>query len=291
MSDGQLAWGEAEWSRIRQIVHDEAMRARVAGSFLPLYGPLPDSTESLPVNQLSLSPAEGGRAQVTLRLNDHETKRLASVSVNVALKNHMVADPHLEAATILFRRAATIVAKVEDEIVFNGKRAGKLGEGAKRIDPIFTSGGDDAYLGLTDCAGTEIGMDAKLYAAGPGQAVFRTLVEAVTRLEANGYHRPFAVVLGQDFFTDLHTPLASSMVLPRDSVPPVTEGPLVRAPNLAPKSGMVISLQGEPVEIVVPKDISVRYLQAGLDGEHVFRVSQRFLLRVKDNRAIAKFGL
>ena len=55
MSDGQLVWGEAEWSRIRQIVHDEALRTRVAASFLPLYGPLPGASESVPVNELMVN--------------------------------------------------------------------------------------------------------------------------------------------------------------------------------------------------------------------------------------------
>ena len=31
---------DAQWDGIRRVVHDEAMRARVAASFLPLYGPL-----------------------------------------------------------------------------------------------------------------------------------------------------------------------------------------------------------------------------------------------------------
>ena len=41
MSDFGTPLTDGQWSRIRQIVHDEALRARVAASFLPLYGPLP----------------------------------------------------------------------------------------------------------------------------------------------------------------------------------------------------------------------------------------------------------
>ena len=51
-----------------------------------------------------------------------------------------------------------------------------------------------------------------------------------------------------------------------------------------------MSLQGEPVEIVVPEDISVRFLQTTLDNLHVFRVSQRFVLRVKEPKALAFFS-
>jgi hypothetical protein len=48
-----------------------------------------------------------------------------------------------------------------------------------------------------------------------------------------------------------------------------------------------VSQQGNPVEIVVASDIHVRYLQGTPDGEHMFRASQRFALRVKDNTAVA----
>ncbi len=80
------------------------------------------------------------------------------------------------------------------------------------------------------------------------------------------------------------------MVLPADSLPPILNGPLLRSSTLADGMGLVISLQGNPVEIVVASEISVRYLQAKTNGEHVFRVSQRFVLRVKDKTAVARIG-
>ncbi len=284
MSDGQLVWGEAEWSRIRQIVHDEALRTRVAASFLPLYGPLPGASETVPVNELMVNGPEGGPA--TLGVNDFTTRQFVSVSVNVQLKNHMLADPELAAATMLFRRAAGIVARVEDSIIFNGKKT-TVPAGLRHEDPVFHIGGGHEYAGLLDLAKELVTPDPT---KDLGPAVFGAVVEAVDRIEGVGYHRPFAVVLGSSLFTAIHTPIPHSMVLPRDGIPPIIEGPLLRSSTLPPDHGLVISLQGDPVEIVVPSDISVRYLQSMLDGAHVFRVSQRFLLRVKDHRAIAVIG-
>jgi hypothetical protein len=93
--------------------------------------------------------------------------------------------------------------------------------------------------------------------------------------------------LSDDLFRAIYTPIANSMVLPADSIPPLLNGPLLRSSTLDHGTGLVISLQGNPVEIVVASDIHVRYLQATLGGEHVFRVSQRFVLRVQDPTAIA----
>ncbi len=38
---------DTQWNAIRRVVHDEAMRARVAASFLPLYGPLGDDVQTV----------------------------------------------------------------------------------------------------------------------------------------------------------------------------------------------------------------------------------------------------
>ena len=55
MSDFAPAMTADQWDRIRQIVHDEALRARVAASFLPLYGPIPGAAAAVPVDILSYS--------------------------------------------------------------------------------------------------------------------------------------------------------------------------------------------------------------------------------------------
>ena len=55
MSEFGPALTDDQWSRIRQIVHDEALRARVAASFLPLYGPLPGDSTTVPADMPVLS--------------------------------------------------------------------------------------------------------------------------------------------------------------------------------------------------------------------------------------------
>ena len=39
-SNTQLHWTDEQWNKVRQVVYEEARRARVAGNVLPLYGPL-----------------------------------------------------------------------------------------------------------------------------------------------------------------------------------------------------------------------------------------------------------
>ena len=137
MSDFGPALSDDQWNRIRQIVHDEALRARVAASFLPLYGPLPGDATTVPEDSLSYRT----RLQGTLAVNDFDTIRLATVAVNVNVRNHMLADPELAAASIMFRRAANIVARVEDAIIFAARRTRPLNlrtSQAPRVCPRFS---------------------------------------------------------------------------------------------------------------------------------------------------------
>ncbi len=284
MSDGVLPWEAEQWEKIRQTVHDEALRSRVAASFLPLYGPLPDATETVPKNELHYPDSKGG----LLAVNDHETLRVANVAVNVELRSHMVADPELAAATVLFRRAAEVVARVEDAIIFCGRHGDGPPAGADQVPPIYTIGGAPRYDGLLDRAASTLSAEAP-HGESHGVAVFDTVVQGVLQLETQGYYRPYACVLGHGLFAAVNRPIPASMVLPRDSLPPFLEGPLLRSSCLPPNEGLLISLQGDPVEIVVPSDISVRFLQATAEGRYLFRVSQRFVLRVKDARAIVRF--
>ncbi len=41
----QVPWTDEQWARVNQVVQEEARRARVAATFLPLYGPLPPDTD------------------------------------------------------------------------------------------------------------------------------------------------------------------------------------------------------------------------------------------------------
>jgi uncharacterized linocin/CFP29 family protein len=287
MSDSGPVLTDDQWAMIRQIVHDEALRARVAASFLPLFGPLPGEATTVPANSLSQpGPGVSGR----LAVDDTATIGLATVAVNVWVKNHMLADTELAAASIMFKRAANIIARVEDAIIFRGRRAvaDPAVPGTETLPQIFTVSGSD-YDGLADIASAANTVTIRAPTAGtpPGADVFIAVVEAINSLEAAAYYKPYACVLSDDLFTAVHTPLSSSMVQPADSLPPVLNGPVLRSSTLAAGMALVVSQQGNPVEIVVASDIHVRYLQGTPDGEHMFRVSQRFALRVKDNMAVA----
>ena len=110
-SNPQVPWTDEQWARVNQVVQEEAQRARVAATFLPLYGPLPASADFVRKEDVYYQPAED-RRQGYDPTGDPAAQR--------ALRGEQLADPEMTSALTLFRRAANIVARLEDALVFNG---------------------------------------------------------------------------------------------------------------------------------------------------------------------------
>jgi len=79
----QLPWTDEQWATVQRTVHESARKARVAGSFLPLVGPLPDgqaSVPALPMGQPRLKRYRG-EARRRLEVDDGQTLRLTTIAV------------------------------------------------------------------------------------------------------------------------------------------------------------------------------------------------------------------
>ena len=59
-------------------------------------------------------------AGAPLRIEDRDTIRLATLQVNVPVRSAQMADPELTSVLALFRRAANVIARLEDAVVFRG---------------------------------------------------------------------------------------------------------------------------------------------------------------------------
>jgi uncharacterized linocin/CFP29 family protein len=284
----QDPWTEAQWTQVQETVRDEAKKARVAASFLPVHGPLSadDQTVKLPTLNTPAGLWTGG-------INDFNTRRLTTLSVNVPLRHAQVAEPDLSSALVAFRRAANLIARVEDLLVFQGQAGANPGLPLGLAPPVNATGGAQfpglLFEALTNNPSVLLGLGPN-----PAQLVGATS-RAISILEAQGHLGPFAMVLGTRLFDLAHTPVFPSLVLPADRIKPLLDGPLLRSSTLnfflGPfelSSGIIASLADDLLDLVVASEIGVRPLQvtAAASPRHVYRVSQRFTLRVKQPTAI-----
>jgi uncharacterized linocin/CFP29 family protein len=294
-----IGWTENQWNRISAVVSEEAQKARVAAQMLPLSGPADPTTVAIPQYRLNTGPNPAsalGGALGRLEVNSDPTLHLTTLSVNVALHTREVSDPDLNAGLVMFRRAANFVARLEDALVFGGRGSGGLPPFVGAIPAVFdvkgsgvTDGLMTSYLGRSRFRQfTTISAQKPLPPAppDPGSQLVNAIINATSQLDGAGYPGPYACALAPDLFADICTP-SPSLVLPRDRVLPILQGPLLRCSLIRKGYGVVVALSGSPIELFVASDINVRFLQTTLEPRYVFRVSEKVALRIKEDSAIA----
>src|SRR3984957_3404111 len=62
-NDLQVPWTDEQWARANQVIQEEAKRARVAASFLPLYGPLDPDADFIRRQEILYGAADNARVE------------------------------------------------------------------------------------------------------------------------------------------------------------------------------------------------------------------------------------
>jgi uncharacterized linocin/CFP29 family protein len=289
----RLPWTEEQWAVVQRVVHETACKARIASSFLPLVGPLPPGQASVPALWMKTKrnePPQRGEATHRLEIDDAETLALTTLSCEVYLTTQQVEDPDLASAKQLLGRAADLIGRLEDAIVFNGHPGGSdAPDNAPEPEtyqvqvPRESPGllNDDGLpRGLEPPAELTLGVKKE-----SSKSIVEQVSEAVSALEARGHYGPFACVLGHELYRSAIQP-ASSLALPRDRILPFLDGgPLHRSSVVPRDQGVVVSLAGSPIDLVVASDVHVKFVQVTLEPRYVLRVSERFVLRLKQPTA------
>jgi len=268
----QVTLTEDQWVRVNQAVQEEAQRARVAATFLPLYGPLPADTDF--VRKVDVSEAG------PLEAKDKQIIELSTLQVKVKLRGAQLADPELGSVLSVFRRAGNILARVEDALVFDGQDGAAPIAAALGVEIADDHGAPGL---ITDAvAGTPPVTD--------GDSLVAAVANAIGYLETNGHFGPFAVVLSQPLFLiSLQPDPDRPQVTPQQQIIPLLGGgPLLRSSAIANGLGIVVALGGDPIDLVVATDMSVQFLQLTTDPMYIFRVYEKLALRIKSEKAVVK---
>lgn len=292
MADNDVAnfWSDEQWSQIRQVIAEEMRAARVAGNVLLTIGPLEPDASVVPKLAL-IDPNHAPTNVKGLSVDDATTLKLSTLQVKVFLRQGQVTEPELAAALILFRRAANVLAHLEDEIVFQGQPgAGTLPVGSAAKDIAEILGGKE-IKGLQNIEPDHLSQgggkpNLGVGLAYVGEGLVTAVSSAVGALERRFQTGPFACVLGANYFREVQSPNIS-LVLPQDRILPfLNGGPLVRSSALGDDAGLVIALGGAPIELVIATDASVEFLQTTPDAWSLFRVYEKMVLRVKEPNAV-----
>jgi uncharacterized linocin/CFP29 family protein len=291
----EVGWTEDHLNRIYTAITEEAQKARVGAQVLSVVGPLDPTTVAIPSYALSstnnpLPSIAAARKRMTV--DSDPTLHLTKISVNVYLRTREAADPELNAALTMFRRAANYIARLEDALVFNGRSGPDLPPdfGVDAIPEVYriTGGGRvDGLVASPEYPGSRSfvpvsGSEGKSV----GNQVVSAIIESINKLDAAGQLGPYACVLSPELFQAICTP-NDALVLPRDRILPFLQGPLLRSSAIRSSYGVVLATSANPLELVVARDIQFKFLQTTEQPRLAFQVSERIALRVKESAAIA----
>jgi uncharacterized linocin/CFP29 family protein len=270
--NAQVGWTEAQWNRVREEVFQAWQRVRVAGSFLPIYGPLPPSTQVVPSEVLKRDGS----------VDDEATASLLEIALPVKLSRQQIMEEDLSSALLQFRRRATQLGQIEDWFIFNGTypsinltpqglaafKGEKKGLPDYRPKLAHLNASDSSQrarisgapksikglnhnqqvkgmrqqnpgsLGLIEGSSVEQRNAARAALALQAQQLDNNskmqaiIVDAINSLENNGYVAPYVCVFGRKPFQEAFTPIKKSTVLPRDRIEPLIGRELLHASGI-----------------------------------------------------------
>jgi len=320
----KIPWSKDVWDRIDQAVATEVMRTRVGARFLPKR-PVPPKTTSVPTDSYSFSPLTPGTSPI-LTVDEGATIRLNEYYVEFELTPQQVDQEegdfkqlgHSTAVT-LATKAANTLAQAEDLVIFQGQNAiagatlftGSfvlLLNGNEPTDtgllnfPIGTNAPGAGPLTVPPAPAITVvpvpslasqGLDVKGVIYGPN--TFEAVAQAYSALQAVGQYGPYALILETVPYADTYAPLPATLTLTADRIKPIVTsgffGTGTLPPNpppapAAPYYGVLVSLGGNTMDLVVGLEPLVAFMQEDTNGNFRFRVLQRFALRVKDPTGI-----
>ena len=200
----QVPWTDEQWARANQVIQEEANRARVAATFLPLEGPLPPDTDFVRKDILAtdqFQPAPQPQKQLSrITIDDQSTMKLATLQANVFLRGAQMADPNMSSALQLLRRAANVLARAEDSIVFRGQQAENQGPPPSAVTGIaglFEVRGGEGSFGLfgdptlLNPARDEVHINQVTVSGLLVWDLVPGVSEAISKLETKGHFWPF----------------------------------------------------------------------------------------------------
>lgn len=290
-----LDWTDSQWQQVQTTVNEAFSKASVA-SFLPCLGPLPGSAETVrndrlvqAGNRINLNTAAPGANLDFINLR-----------VDVSLSREQIADETLSNAILAFRRAANILAQSEDEIVFGGY--GTHNRQPPPNDPnhishfVANSNTVTEKRGLADPRQRLDSFEVVIPTGGNiGVGVINAVVDAITTLETSSHPEPFACILGNNLYTAVYAPTENLQLAAETIKGLLKGGALLRSGRMDPNAGIVVSLAANAIDIVVATPPTVEFLQREQNATFLFRVYERFVLRIRDrditNSAVEGFVL
>jgi len=279
-------WTPEIWTAIDEAVKSAVGRVRVAQKVFPTAS-MP-SALAVPADQLD--PETRG-------LIEGSTKPFIELSLSFPLTESQAQNEATELSGLkLARFWARAVALAEDALIFQGKDA-------PIPDGVNVSNLGSAETGLQGLARhvIAVGTSAPQYP----ENVFEAVAEGIAKLVDAAHPGPYALIMESSVFADLHrvqqVTRSGALITIADRVTALVPGGFYPTGTLLSKrgvayaqdgpvrTGLLVSLGGDPTLIYVGVDATTAFTQSDPTGLLHFRVFERFQFTALDGSAFVRF--
>jgi uncharacterized linocin/CFP29 family protein len=292
-------WDPQTWDDIDKAVHDETKRICIARRFLP---PVPVQSDELNAPADTIVQGDGTSTgngsfdeKGLLSVAENAVTPLIEIAVEFGLtlqQVKLVADGNTGTATTLAIRATNLLIQGEDLLCNQGNAAvtkhGIFTDGTVKVKAGPGPEGLADVTVLPDRAKQTITvklLSAKLREGNApkyGETLFEAVADGYSRLQQRGHYGPYALELQTVPYADAFAPLPSTLIMPADRIKPLVNDWFFGTGTLPELTGVLLSLGGNTMDMVIGRDAIVAYMQVDNSGNYRFRVFERFALRDKD---------
>jgi uncharacterized linocin/CFP29 family protein len=114
------------------------------------------------------------------------------------------------------------------------------------------------------------------------------VVAAITLPRSKGQAGPYALALSPTVYADTFVPVHGTLTMAADQIRPLVTAGFVDAPALPPYRGLLISLGGGTIDLVMTVEPTLTFVQVDDKGMSQFRLYERWALRIKDPDSIVR---
>jgi uncharacterized linocin/CFP29 family protein len=260
-----------QFASVDQVVTDVARRTLVGRRFIPVFGPIGVGVQAVVDERLAgIEPA------VISLLGDAEgdlvrAQQRKLVSLPIVYKDFQLHWRDIETSQQFgtpldigaAAAASALASRAEDNLIFNGNA--ELG-----------------FEGLLNASGHN--SIAKGDWGQTGRA-FDDVVGAVSKLTADGFVGPYALVLSPRLYASVHRVYENTGVLEIEQVRKLVTAGIFQTPVVPEMTAAVISTGAENMDIAIAQDLITAFLQTD-NMNHYFRVLEILALRIKRPGAI-----
>jgi uncharacterized linocin/CFP29 family protein len=271
-------WNEHIWSEIDKAVREQVGRIRVAQKVFP--STVVNNVLPVVANVVPLGPAP-------LMMGQDQFQPFLELSRELVLTPAQVdGEENMHLAPTLARLAASAIANAEDTILFLGQ-----GSIAGLVIP--------AGVNVTNQLSGPPGFVAEAIAATAAAAslvnvagdIIGAVAQGMAALNARDQPGAYALFLSPANYAQAFAPQGGQLQTPGDQINRMITGGfyIVNSLALVPPPdnniGILVSLGGEPAQIILGTDAMTAFTNTDPQGNYHFRVFERIQLVVRDERA------